>query len=483
MRIIKFILLFLSFSPVAYNQSIPMSATEKMMERAFYNIQPSTDAKSLLEKVQSIKDMVIGQQSNRSNDNIKGELLSECRNLGYDDDLIEDLAAKLDDIDLKDQFLVSIKMAKSEEVLEWSGYEESDVMDSFIQGGVVQYGTAHRKYDPRKDFWTDSSMRPNPFDYIGNQYVFDLRMKIHIDAGFEQAEMEVWVNSKDASFGFDADEISQLFRGGSSGNETDFVVANTQGKGIGFRSGDGRREAAMIESMPLLLAIIGYTGYPDKDAAYNEIVMSSNQLEVYHDEQLSDDTGVDSRDIKCYSFREEGSTDLNLCFQNGHYPIYTLMPRLGIGVGIFKDYTREENYVVLRALTSSSMGIPIKTTLLELEQTIYQFDATPYQANRHHDTKITRAKIKAIEEKIDEKETEKEIKTKNYEERKLGIKEMYMTQIRGCGGESSCRQAAKDRYHQQNQAAFEAYKSEMDILNNEIDQKLDEIKSVKKTGR
>ncbi len=403
MKLLFSIILFLTFNIHLKAQSIPESVEIDVQKILLQGVRPRTAPKDALDAAEQIKWQTNQRATSMGLESFKALLGTPLRNYGYSSRSIEYILEDFGDNDMKG-IVGGIMRLSNDDVLLWSGYSNPFV-DNYSNAGPLDYGIHHPNFDRSKIFWTDSEFEGNDMRNLNTPLKYDyiLSVRVDVDGGIMPSQrFDIHVNSKDGSVGFEGQQAAQLIgMPNEAASKVHFVAVSRKGKGMSFMQEEDGLAANLIDGKPMILTALDGKGNHDKDAELNERFVQ-NMASMRQISRVRGMPGHYGTQYKCVEGRYNDRHNTILCFKQGSSNIKTLIPFLGIGVGVFKDYVNEENKLVIRRKGIGLYGVGFEITLLDFKQQNFTFISSRYTStgNNYHDTQRSRQAEKTVKDQI-----------------------------------------------------------------------------------
>ncbi|MCB0705912.1 MAG: hypothetical protein KDC34_11405 [Saprospiraceae bacterium] len=368
-------LLLLSLIGIETTAQIPPSVAEQLCRPFFAGVQPKADAKTNIAVEASIKMQVKDKIEALPAEQVKSLVLTEFLKAGYKEEELEQY--EMMPAMVVQMMVVSAAMQTSrEDTMHWSGVANPFDDEAPPQEQAEKFGNQHPNYDPKKPFWQESEWRANNFKEPNGVFKFDYTMRLQVITPQGNRSFSIYLNSKDGSMGIDGREASFFNTSQREGEQTDFMVQSKSGRGVTFTTKGDTRNALLLEQQIKLADQV--MGGIDQEAATNEAIIR----ELSKWDQLEPIAELDVRypgAYKCFEGPVEGSdSDMELCFHRDDVDIITMVPNLGLGVGVFKDYVSERNLLVVRRKIQNK-SFSLVFILESFDKKPFSFDGGDYE--------------------------------------------------------------------------------------------------------
>lgn len=416
-----FCLFVFCFSFFKVQAQFPPSVAEQFSQSLYSGISPKSDAKTSTAMIMSIKIQVKDKVEAMDDGRLKNSIIYAYQLSGYETRDYEQMTQMPATV-LKSLATAVVMQASDEDALLWSGASNPFVDEQPVQENTEKFGNQHPNYDPKKPFWQAGDWKVNNFKEPNSVFTFDYTMRITIMMPQGTYPLSLYINSRDGSMGLDASEAAFLAGSARANGEVDFAVISKLGRAIVFSNDNGIKVARLQE---LRQRMLGQSeGNVDAEAAINMQIMRELSKWV----QLDNIPSLDAlypNSYKCFEGQIEGEDHLtSLCFSNRELDIVTIVPNLGFGVGVFKDYVNETNVLVVRReITNKSSSIIFQ--LESFDEKEYRFDGNAYEASMLTEENVNHAR-----------HLKKEMEELQFEIR--GLENEKTELVRSCKGDKTC---------------------------------------------
>lgn len=354
---------------------LPPSVAEQLCRPLFSGVQPKANAKTQTAVVMSIKMRVKDDLEAMDDTQIRNLVIGAYTSAGYKEEEYEQWL-EMPPMVFRPLAIGAAMQVADDDVLHWSGTDNPFADEQPPLEQTAKYGNQHPHYDPKKPFWQESTWAANNFKEPNSVFTFDYTMRMQLIAPQGSYDLSLYINSKDGSMGLNSRDAAWLAGRFTEGEQVDFVVLDKMGRGIIFSSSGQDKTAKLQELRPRMLAAT--LGQLDTEAASNERIIR----EMGKWEQLEHISELDARypnRYKCFEGAIPGDENLtSLCFHSEDADLTTMMPNLGMGVGVFKDYVNERNRLVVRRKLRNK-AFTIVFQLESFDKKSYEFDGKGYE--------------------------------------------------------------------------------------------------------
>lgn len=434
---------------------MPPSVAEAFSRPHFAGLRPKANAKTNIAMENSIKAQVRDRLTALGAEEVKRQVISAYHACGYKDEEMEEILSLQAELVSMLAIGSAMQTSRSNTML-WSGTSNPFVDEQPMQDHTEKFGNQHQNYDPKKPFWQESTWSANNFKDPAGVFSFDYTMRMQVIAPQGSHSLTIYLNSRDGSIGLSGTEAGYLSAGISAGDGIDFLALSKIGRSVLFTTSiTGQKKSRLVEHA--LQVPNMENGSSDAEAARNELIIKDLDDWDQIVTPVSELEANYRNRYKCFEGIPDGSdSSMGLCFGGDAADVLTLVPNLGFGVGIFKDYINERNRLLLRRKIQNKQ-FSMVFLLESLDKKSFQFDGKPYEYFVGTEQNYDNARV--LKKELEELQNQR----KGLKEQKSNVQK----NLAGCRNSEACKRRYRPQLEQINQ--------DMERLDDRIEEKEEQL--------